>query len=98
MAGLQQYNFFPTDFFYPRSHPSQDNASVKPMVVPMQTPKEDSKQQQPQQQRSRMIIVPPLPSHALVSTPKRNPHLTRNYPTTQSKPLSWPLVGQRGKG
>ncbi|KAL6272773.1 hypothetical protein ACE6H2_023465 [Prunus campanulata] len=33
MAGLQ-YNFFPTDFFYPRTAPQAAN---KPVVLPLQT-------------------------------------------------------------
>ncbi|KAG4927817.1 hypothetical protein JHK85_054303 [Glycine max] len=36
MAGLQQYNFFPTDLLYPRPQPQQ--ASPKPTVLPLQTP------------------------------------------------------------
>ncbi|QHN84558.1 uncharacterized protein DS421_16g529650 [Arachis hypogaea] len=35
MAGLQQYNFFPTDLFYPK--PSSP-AVAKPTVLPLQTP------------------------------------------------------------
>lgn len=37
MAGLQ-YNFFPTDFFYPRTAPQAAN---KPVVLPLQTNKLD---------------------------------------------------------
>ncbi|CAB4316907.1 unnamed protein product [Prunus armeniaca] len=37
MAGLQ-YNFFPTDFFYPRTAPQAAN---KPVVLPLQTTKLD---------------------------------------------------------
>ncbi|OWM78919.1 hypothetical protein CDL15_Pgr003090 [Punica granatum] len=40
MAGLQQYYFFPTDFFYPR--PSSDAASKAAAVLPVQAFKDDS--------------------------------------------------------
>ncbi|XP_027352975.1 uncharacterized protein LOC113863546 [Abrus precatorius] len=35
MAGLQQYNFFPTDLFYPRPQPQP--SSTKPSLLPIQT-------------------------------------------------------------
>ncbi|XP_028766660.1 uncharacterized protein LOC114724472 [Neltuma alba] len=41
MAGLQQYNFFPTDLFYPRPQPSSsslESASVKPSSLPLKSP------------------------------------------------------------
>ena len=37
MAGLQQYNFFPTDLFYPRPQPSV-NLDSKAVVIPLKTP------------------------------------------------------------
>ncbi|EEF32284.1 conserved hypothetical protein [Ricinus communis] len=39
MAGLLQYNFFPTDFFYPR--PPAATRDSKPAVVHMRTEKEN---------------------------------------------------------
>nr|KYP73666.1 hypothetical protein KK1_006313 [Cajanus cajan] len=91
MAGLQQYNFFPTDFFYPRPHPSpstSETASAKPTVVPMQTPKEETNQQR--QQRTPMIKVPP-PSHAVVLKPKTQSPFDKKLSTHSMKPLSWAL-------
>ncbi|KAM1019548.1 hypothetical protein ACFX13_041624 [Malus domestica] len=39
MSGLLQYNFFPTDFFYPRPQPVVNSDSSNPCnsVVPVQT-------------------------------------------------------------
>ncbi|KAJ1385182.1 hypothetical protein SESBI_41874 [Sesbania bispinosa] len=71
MAGLQQYNFFPTDFFYPRPSPSAETTSVKPTptVVPMETPKGEI------QNHPQSVIKVPPPKHALVCTSK-----THQYP------------------
>jgi len=70
MAGLQQYNFFPTDLFYPRPQPQQSTAS--PNVLPIQTPNSEdlpqTQQQQNQPPRS-MIKVNPSTS-SLVYTHK----------------------------
>ncbi|RDX62128.1 hypothetical protein CR513_59571, partial [Mucuna pruriens] len=97
MAGPQQYNFFPTDFFYPRPQPSAatlETASCKPTVVPLQTPKETQNQKQ---HRTRMIIVPP-PTHALVLKPKRQSLFHKKPSTFSVKPLSWalPLAEEEG--
>jgi len=61
MAGLQQYNFFPTDLFYPRPQPQQSTAS--PNVLPLQIPNsEDLPQTQQQQPASSMIKTTPSTS------------------------------------
>lgn len=68
MAGLQQYNFFPTDLFYPRPQPQQSTAS--PTVLPLQTPNtKDHRQDQQQQPDSTMIKTTPSTS-SLVCTHK----------------------------
>ncbi|KAJ1415788.1 hypothetical protein SESBI_17850 [Sesbania bispinosa] len=81
---LQQYNFFPTDFFYPRPQPSSpptletSSANPKPKAVPLQTPKRENQNQQ------HMIKVYP-PTHALVC----NPSLTdKKLFKLSTKPLS----------
>lgn len=62
MAGLQQYNFFPTDLFYPRPQPQQSTAS-SPNVLPLKTPNsEDLPQTQQQQPASSMIKATPSTS------------------------------------
>ncbi|CAJ2671585.1 hypothetical protein L195_g039640 [Trifolium pratense] len=59
MAGLQQYNFFPTDLFYPRPQPT-----ASPTVLPLKTPNtEDLPQtQQPQKPAKNMIKSTPSTS------------------------------------
>ncbi|AES81283.1 uncharacterized protein [Medicago truncatula] len=68
MAGLQQYNFFPTDLFYPRPQPEQSTTS--PTVLPLKTPNgEDLPQTQQKQPARSMIKVNPSTS-SLVYTHK----------------------------
>ncbi|KAK7344978.1 hypothetical protein VNO77_15294 [Canavalia gladiata] len=90
MAGLQQYNFFPTDFFYPRPQPSAptlETSSGKPTQVPIQTPKQEIKNQK--QHPRRMIIVPP-PCDALVLAPKmKSLTAKKRYHTLSIKAHSW---------
>jgi len=81
MAGFQQYNFFPTDLFYPRPHPSA-------VQLPMQTAQEQNKNQT--QHHKRMIIVPPR-TNAHLSKPKGQPQIFKKLPTHAKKPLSWAL-------
>ncbi|KAK7244483.1 hypothetical protein RIF29_39306 [Crotalaria pallida] len=89
MAGLQQYNFFPTDLFYPKPQPSSNN---NPTVLPLQIPNntEDKNQQQQQQQPRSMVKASPL-----VYTHKRQQTLSRvdgkvsKFPTNNK--LSWVL-------
>ncbi|CAJ2671584.1 hypothetical protein L195_g044709 [Trifolium pratense] len=69
MAGLQQYNFFPTDLFYPRPQPQQSTAS--PTVLPIKTPNtEDLPQTQQQQQPARNMIKATPSTSSLVYTHK----------------------------
>ncbi|CAI8613898.1 unnamed protein product [Vicia faba] len=72
MAGLQQYNFFPTDLFYPRPQPHQ-STTASPTVLPLQTPNtEDNRQNQQQQQRqpSSTMMKPTPSTSSLVYTHK----------------------------
>ena len=91
MAGLQQYYFFPTDFFYPRPHPSdatlETASSGKPTVIPSQTPNGENQDQQ-QQPRS-MIKVPPAATQALVCAPKRHSPIDKKLSKLSAKPLSY---------
>ncbi|WJX83687.1 hypothetical protein P8452_66331 [Trifolium repens] len=70
MAGLQQYNFFPTDLFYPRPQPQQSTAS--PTVLPLKTPNstEDLPQTQQKQQPARTMIKSTPSTSSLVYTHK----------------------------
>ncbi|CAK8543142.1 unnamed protein product [Lathyrus sativus] len=69
MAGLQQYNFFPTDLFYPRPQPQQSTAS--PTVLPLQTPNTQDHSQNQQQQQPASTMIKPTPSiSSLVYTHK----------------------------
>ncbi|XP_014489738.1 uncharacterized protein LOC106752552 [Vigna radiata var. radiata] len=89
MAGLQQYNFFPTDLLYPRPQPQQ--ASPKPTVLPLQNPNsQDHTHQQQQQPRTNLT---PSSSSALVYT-QNNQSLVavhNNVSKFASDPLSWLL-------
>ncbi|KAL5059256.1 hypothetical protein RYX36_030860 [Vicia faba] len=72
MAGLQQYNFFPTDLFYPRPQPQQ-STTASPIVLPLQTPntEDNCQNQQQQQQQSSSTMMKPTPStSSLVYTHK----------------------------
>ncbi|CAI8613897.1 unnamed protein product [Vicia faba] len=67
MAGLQQYNFFPTDLFYPRPQPQQST----PIVLPLQTPNTQDHSQNHQQQQSSSTMMKPTPStSSLICTHK----------------------------
>nr|XP_007162141.1 hypothetical protein PHAVU_001G127600g [Phaseolus vulgaris]ESW34135.1 hypothetical protein PHAVU_001G127600g [Phaseolus vulgaris] len=87
MAGLQQYNFFPTDLLYPRPQPQQ--ASPKPTLLPLQTPnpKDHTQHQQP----PRTNATPS--TSALLHT--QNTQSLTSVDTKLSKfssdPLSWLL-------
>lgn len=75
MAGLQQYNFFPTDLFYPRPQPQQSTAS--PTVLPLKAPNSEDHpqtQQQQQQQPARIMIKSTPSTSSLVFT-----HKTRSF-------------------
>ncbi|TKY62668.1 hypothetical protein E2542_SST12526 [Spatholobus suberectus] len=70
MAGLQQYNFFPTDLLYPRPQPQQ--ASTKPTVLPLQTPnaQDHTQHQQPPRTNatpSTSAVVFSQKSHSLAA-------------------------------
>ncbi|KAI9120887.1 hypothetical protein K1719_007920 [Acacia pycnantha] len=67
MAGLQQYNFFPTDLFYPRPPPSLPPAAV----VPVKPPKQETCTDLHLQSQPRGVVsVPPSNSSALVISHK----------------------------
>lgn len=89
MAGLQQYNFFPTDLLYPRPQPQE--ASTKPTVLPLQTPNtQDHTQHQQQQPRtnvnpSRSALVYSQKNHSLAAVDNNN------VSKFSSDPLSWLL-------
>ncbi|XP_054790092.1 uncharacterized protein LOC129295581 [Prosopis cineraria] len=60
MAGLQQYNFFPTDLFYPRPQPSPsslESASAKPSALPFQDPRPQEQQQKKPQHPSKYALL-----------------------------------------
>ncbi|KAL9319164.1 hypothetical protein ACSQ67_015681 [Phaseolus vulgaris] len=91
MAGFQQYNFFPTDLFYPRPQPSAvETPSGKPtqVLLPLQTKEEQNKKKR--QHRKRMIIVPPL-THVHLSKPKGQPLFVKKLSTHTMKPFSWAI-------
>ncbi|MED6174926.1 hypothetical protein PIB30_073472 [Stylosanthes scabra] len=88
MAGLQQYNFFPTDLFYPK--PS--SPAAKPTVLPLQTPAaaEDHHNQQ-QQPRS---LVKAAPSTTTTLLHHNNNKRQQQQPILvdskfKNTPLSW---------
>ncbi|CAK8543140.1 unnamed protein product [Lathyrus sativus] len=92
MAGLQQYNFFPTDLFYPRPQPQPSTAS--PTVLPLQTPntQDHSQNQKQQQQQSDTTMIKPTPStSSLVYTHKTQSfHVVDNNKSKLSpNPLSY---------
>ncbi|WVZ07344.1 hypothetical protein V8G54_020690 [Vigna mungo] len=89
MAGLQQYNFFPTDLLYPRPQPQQ--ASPKPTVLPLQNPNSQDHTHQQQQQQH---LTPSSSTSALVYT-QNNQSLVavhNNVSKFASDPLSWLLL------
>ncbi|CAL0310611.1 unnamed protein product [Lupinus luteus] len=92
MAGLQQYNFFPTDFFYP---PPKPQPSSNPTLIPLQTPNSEDKNQQPQSQPQpqpeNMVKATPS-SSSLVYAHKAQKSLGRvdnKVPKFPTNPLSW---------
>ncbi|KAJ7976694.1 hypothetical protein O6P43_006443 [Quillaja saponaria] len=59
MAGLQ-YNFFPTDFFYPRPKMSTLDAAAQKAIVPLETQKKEITENHEQQhQQSRSFVKVP---------------------------------------
>ncbi|KAF7804044.1 uncharacterized protein G2W53_043155 [Senna tora] len=78
MAGLQQYNFFPTDLLYPR-HPQP---SSNPIVLPLQTPKPETTLHN----QSTTFVKAPPSSSALVSTQKQKSQVS------STNPLSWLIL------
>ncbi|KAJ7976696.1 hypothetical protein O6P43_006445 [Quillaja saponaria] len=59
MAGLQ-YNFFPTDFFYPRPNTSSLDAAAQRAIFPLQTQKKEITQNHEQQhQQCRSLVKVP---------------------------------------
>lgn len=89
MAGLQQYNFFPTDLFYPRPQPQQ--SPPKPNVLPLQTPISVEDQTQTQQPITRsMIKASATPStSAMVFTHKKQSFDNKKVPKFSPNPISW---------
>ncbi|OIV92298.1 hypothetical protein TanjilG_10508 [Lupinus angustifolius] len=87
MAGLQQYNFFPTDLFYPRPKPQP--SSNPTVVIPLQNPNtnEDKNQQQQPLPRSMFKVTPS--SSPLVYIHKRQQSLTRVHNKVSKFPPSW---------
>ncbi|QCD96996.1 hypothetical protein DEO72_LG6g1706 [Vigna unguiculata] len=87
MAGLQQYNFFPTDLLYPRPQPQQ--ASPKTTVLPLKNPnpQDHTHQQQHHQQQPRT-------TSALVYTQNKESLVAvhNNVSKFASDPLSWLLL------
>ncbi|XP_028761400.1 uncharacterized protein LOC114719988 [Neltuma alba] len=65
MAGLQQYNFFPTDLLYPRPPPS-----VAPAVLPLQPPKQETCSDLHLQNQTRSFVNVPPSTSALVASQK----------------------------
>jgi len=93
MAGFQQYNFFPTDLFYPRpqfSAAAVEPASGKPttVVLPLQTAEEEKKKKT--EHKKHMVIVPSQ-SHAHLSKPKGQPLFVKKVSTHAMKPRSWAI-------
>ncbi|CAL0310102.1 unnamed protein product [Lupinus luteus] len=88
MAGLQQYNFFPTDLFYPRPKPQP--SSNPTVVVPLKNPNtiEDKNQQQQQQPLPRSMVKVTPSSSPLVYIHKRQQSLTRVHNKISKFPLS----------
>ncbi|XP_028761399.1 uncharacterized protein LOC114719987 [Neltuma alba] len=87
MAGLQQYNFFPTDLLYPRRPPS-----VAPAVIPLQPPQQEtSSDLHLQNQPTSFVNVPPSASSALVSSHKaQSPfHADKKRSKLSTDPLSF---------
>ncbi|XP_061363005.1 uncharacterized protein LOC133306680 [Gastrolobium bilobum] len=97
MAGLQQYNFFPTDLFYPR--PKPQTSSVKPTVLPLQTPNVEDvhPQTQHQQQQPHRSMIKATPSSssssssAVVYSQKRQSQSLGGVKVSKfsPNPLSW---------
>lgn len=86
MAGLQQYNFFPTDLLYPRPQPQQ--SSTKPTVLPVQTPNAED-QQQPS--RSMIKATPASASSVVLHSQKMQSIgvVDNKVSKFYADPLSW---------
>ncbi|CAL5193386.1 unnamed protein product [Lathyrus oleraceus] len=92
MAGLQQYNFFPTDLFYPRPQPQPQPSTASPTVLPLQTPNTEDHPQNQQQQQSATTMIKPTPStSSLVYTHKTQSFgvVDNNKSKLSSNPLSY---------
>ncbi|KAK7396207.1 hypothetical protein VNO78_17043 [Psophocarpus tetragonolobus] len=87
MAGLQQYNFFPTDLLYPRPQPQQ--ASPKPTVLPLQTPNVQDHTQHHQQPSRTNATTPSTSALSYSQKPHSLAALDNNK--LSSDPLSWLL-------
>nr|KYP47997.1 hypothetical protein KK1_030355 [Cajanus cajan] len=89
MAGLQQYNFFPTDLLYPRPTPQQP--STKPTVLPLQTPNVQDHNQH--QQPPTTNATPSTSSLLFTHNTNSLTAVDTNNKASQfsSDPLSWML-------
>lgn len=86
MAGLQQYNFFPTDLFYPRPQPQQS-----PAVLPLQTPNNEDHSQTHHQQQSMIKATPSTTSTTSTLVYKRQSIAVVDNKASKlsTNPLSW---------
>ncbi|KAE9585253.1 hypothetical protein Lal_00018198 [Lupinus albus] len=73
MAGLQQYNFFPTDLFYPKPQPSSNPT----IVLPLHNPNIEDKNQHQQQSLPRSMVKAITLSTSIVYTHKGQQSLSR---------------------
>lgn len=99
MAGLQQYNFFPTDLFYPRPKPQPSPSN--PTLLPLQNPNnEDNKNQQQQPPRSMVKATPS--TSPLVYTHNKSQESLSGVDNKVSKfstnPLSWVVFMDQEEG
>ncbi|MED6136163.1 hypothetical protein PIB30_053448 [Stylosanthes scabra] len=94
MAGLQQYNFFPTDLFYPK--PS--TPAAKPTVLPLQTPTGGdiaaNAEDHPNQQQQPRSLVKATPSTTTITLLHNNNKRQQQQPILvdnkfKNTPLSW---------
>ncbi|CAL0326615.1 unnamed protein product [Lupinus luteus] len=73
MAGLQQYNFFPTDFFYPKPQPSSNPI----VMLPLHKPNIEDKNQHQQPLPKSMVKATTPSTSPIVYTHKSQQSLTR---------------------
>ncbi|KAK4281924.1 hypothetical protein QN277_013368 [Acacia crassicarpa] len=85
MAGLQQYNFFPTDLFYPRPQLSPSSvepaSSVKPSTVPLKNPNLEISQdlrQQENQKKTKPLQQQPSKRALFYNSKKKQARYTIN--------------------